>query len=480
MLKKENLLNQKGSMLVMTLVFTLLFTITAIGLSSMVVLQHKLGSKKTAWAKALSAAEAGINYYRWHLAHAPEDYQDGTNQPGPYIHEYKDNSGNVIGYFSLNITPPSSCSSSLTIESTGWTKKEPNTRRKIKVKYGKSSLAKFAFLTNSNVWFGSNENLHGPIHSNGGIRMDGHNNAQTTSAKKTYICGPEHGCWYETKPGIWGDGGDQNLWTYPVSNIDFDSITTDLATLKNLAKNASCGNNQNCYFPENGLGYHIKFKNDGTFDLYHVTKLYNSVWSYDGANWIKTSDDIKQENFIANYTIPNECGIIFVEDDLWVEGTVKGKTTVVAAKLPDTGNNPKIIINGNLLYSYKNGNNELALISQSNIYVPLYAAPSNLEIDAVLLAQKGRVMRKFYALYGWKRVPWSARTYVIRQNLNLYGAIISNLVWTWSWVNSWGMTISGYENTQTDYDPNLNYNPPPGFPTTGEYKFLRWEETTEK
>ena len=480
MLKKKLISSQQGSMLIMALVFTLLFTMTAVGLSSMVAMQHRLGIKKIDWAKALSAAEAGINYYRWHLAHAPEDYQDGTGQPGPYIHAYKDNSGNVIGYFSLNITPPSSCSNTLTIESTGWVKDAPNTTRKLRIKYGKRSLAKFAFLTNSNVWFGDTENLHGPVHSNGGIRMDGQNNAETTSAKETYICGPEHGCNYETKPGVWGSGGDQELWSYPVSNVDFDLITTDLSDLRTLAKNTSCSATEDCYFPQQGLGYHIRFKDDGTFDLYQIKKLYNPVWSYDDNGWIKTSDDFQQETFLNNYTIPDQCGIIFVEDDLWVDGTVNGKTTIVAAKLPDSGNNPDIVINGNLIYQAKDDSSALGLISQGNIFVPLYAAPNDLEIDAVLLAQKGRVMRKYYKKSGWRKVPWNIRDHVVRNKLVLYGAIITNMVWTWSWVNAFGVTISGYQNTQTTYDPNLNYNPPPGFPTTGEYKILQWEDITEK
>jgi len=38
--------------------------------------------------QAFAIAEAGIEYYRWHLAHAPADYQDGTGKAGPYIHNY--------------------------------------------------------------------------------------------------------------------------------------------------------------------------------------------------------------------------------------------------------------------------------------------------------------------------------------------------------------------------------------------------------
>jgi len=43
-------------------------------------------------------------------------------------------------------------------------------------------------------------------------------------------------------------------------------------------------------------------------------------------------------------------------------------------------------------------------------------------------------------------------------------------------VNGAGTIISGYDNTNTIYDPNLKFNPPPGFPTEGEYDFIKWEE----
>ncbi len=474
--------NEQGTMLMIALIFTLLFTVTSVTLSSMVASQHKLGLKRIDEAGAMAAAEAGINYYRWHLAHAPTDYQDGTGEAGPYVHAYKDNLGNTIGYFSLEITPPSACSNNVIIESTGWLSNDPQTTKKIKVKYGKASLAKFAFLTNSNVWFGDNEILHGPLHSNGGIRMDGYNNSKTTSAKQTYICGPEHGCWYETKPGIWGDGGDKNLWEFPVSNVDFNAVTVDLANLKAAAQANSCGNGQDCLFEENGLGYHLVFKADGSFDLYKVTRLKNPIWGYNGESWVKESDDIQNQSFLGNYKFSNQCVIIFIEDNLWVDGVVKGKVTLVAAKLPDTGDNPKIVINGNLTYASKDGNNELGLISQSNILVPFYSAPNNLEIDAALMAQKGHVYRKFYCA-GWgcpRWVPWWDAANIIRNSITVYGAIISNTVWSWSWTGPWGNVISGYRHTQTDYDAHLTYNPPPGFPTTGDYKILQWQDISNK
>ncbi len=447
----------------LTLIMTSVFTIASLSIASLAISQNKLANQKISWHNALNIAEAGLNYYRWHLAHAPEDYENNIG-----IHDYTDPQSGVVGHYNLEITAPSECSSVVTIKSTGWTNKFPDTKRVVQAKYGLASLASFAFITNSDVWFGDEEVLHGPVHSNGGIRQDGINDSLTTSAKETYSCQSHHGCSpAQTKDGIWGTGGDQELWEYPTSNIDFDMLTVDLAELKSLAETSGI------YLPQKGLGYRINFKSDGTIDVYRVTKLKNNVTYYDiNFKKHKGSWDIDRQTFFANYSLPSECAIIFVQDNVWVDGIINGKMTLVVAKLPEVPNNRRnIIINGNLTYLEKNGQHSLGLIAQQDIIVPLYSAPENLEIDAVLLAQNGSVYRPYYDS------PWP---YYIRDSITIYGTIITNQVWTWSWVNSSGSCISGYCNTNTIYDSHLNYNPPPGFPTYGDYKFLQWEEITEK
>ena len=70
-------------------------------------------------ALAFTIAEAGVEYYRWHLAHNATDYTDGTGQPGPYTHDYFNKDNDKIGEFILDITPPISGSTIVTIKSTG-------------------------------------------------------------------------------------------------------------------------------------------------------------------------------------------------------------------------------------------------------------------------------------------------------------------------------------------------------------------------
>jgi hypothetical protein len=481
--------NKKGAVITLVLVFSFVFLIILGGITGLIVGQYKFSQQKASYNLALHIAEAGVNYYRWHLAHSPNDFCDGQTpgtdnciEPpyGPFVHDYKDPEGNVIGKFSLMITPPSDCHPGTIIESTGWTSKFPELERTVSVRWAKPSLARYAFLTNSNVWFGEDEELKGPFHSNGGIRMDGTQNSLATSARETYICGPEHGCSYSTCsdpcqwttsgcecPGIWGEGEGQDLglWKFPVPAIDFGLISRDLATLKEEAQTSGL------YFgPSGRYGYHIKFLSSGKFYLYKVTRLKPKVWGWNGERWVYESNSIYKETLIDIYSLPSTCAPIFVEDNLWVDGDVNGRATVVAAKLPETSSSmKKIIIHDNI--NYVEEDSVLGLIAQSDILIPLYS-PNRLEIKAALLAQNGRVFRYYYPHWWWE--PY--RTYAIRDYIETYGSIITNKIWTFTWVDSAGNVVSGYRETEMSYNPDLTYSPPPYFPVYGEYEIFKWEE----
>jgi len=455
------MIKDKGIVITYVLVFGSIFLLLLSGLLGFILLQHRQSLQKVAWDKALGVAEAGLNYAKWHLSFEPSDF----NFSGTY--DYKDPEGEIIGQYILEITTPSGCESAVKIKSTGWPADFPDVKRRVQVKYAKPALAKYAFLTNTNVWFGDNEELKGPFHSNGGIRMDGVQNSLSTSAKQTYICSEEHGCSpSQEKPGIWGagQGQGQGFWEFPVPVVDFDSITQDLAVLKTEAQNFGIYITQPI-----DHGYHLNFKSDGTVDVFRVKKVKQKVWGWDGQDWTFESNDIDSEDFEANYSLSGICAPIFVENNVWVDGIVKGRATVVAASLPETQNKMrKIIINGSI--DYADSNSVLGLIAQKDILIPLYS-PDNLVVKAAMLAQKGHIFRYYYP--NWTSEPY--KTYGIRNKITTFGSIITNTMWTFTWVYE-NNVISGYRTTEMTYDPDLTYDPPPYFPTSGEYEFLNWEE----
>lgn len=480
--------NQSGTILMVVIASTTIFLAALIGLVSLAMYEQKLYTQQAAKHEATHMAEAGINYYVWLLAHEELDYYDGTGHDpgpagppyGPYIHTFTEPSGVLTGTYSLEITPPVSSSTIVTIKSTGWMNKYPNIKSDITVQYGKPSLAHFSFLTNTNAWFGPNESLSGEVHANGGIRMDGSNDALVTSLKETYLCGadngcnctcstasdcwsaaycPGHACCGETKPGVWGAGPNSSLWEFPVPIVDFDVISTNLDDFQATALNfgSSGGSNK---------GYHIIFKNNGTFDVYKVNSLkaaikqLNDDWS---AAMVNIAEEINTQTLMGNYPIPAN-GQIFFEDNIWVEGVVKGRATVVAASL--TGGITKwktIHINNNINYLARDGHNILGLIAQKHIKVPRHA-PTDLNIDAILLALNGHIYRSLYDIK------------VTKNSITVYGGILSKQDWNWTWVNSVGAVTDGYTHTASIYDPQVTYSAPPAFPTTSEYSFISWDE----
>lgn len=454
---------QNGATLILVLVFTSIFMVVAIGLLQLVGTLYKTAIKKTNLEQTFQIAEAGINFYKWRLAHSPDDYTGG----GSY--DYTDPYGGVIGRYVLAITQPQLGSSVVTVTSTGYLNKDPNITRTIEARFGRKSLSDFTFLTHSNIWFGPEEEVVGKTHSNGGIRFDGESDSIVQSNRDNYICGPEHGCNYETHPGVWGQGEIQALWHYPpayqVPYIDFNSVGVDLSALKTKA-NTPTGFYRGL---SGNFGYHIRFKTSpSAFDLYRVTNTYATYGRdfIDGWQWRYI--DIQSESLIGTYSLPAN-GIIFLEDNVWVDGTLDGRVTLAAANFLQTGSDRSIIINNNITYKEKDGTDALGLIAQKDILLPLYS-PKKLEIDAALFTQKGHDF-----IYNYQASRYGSNV-VLKDMIEVYGSIASNTTWTWSWVNSQGQVISGYQQTETTFDPNLIYAPPPDFPHEADYSFISWRE----
>jgi hypothetical protein len=446
-------LNNSGNILLFVMVFgAISFSLIVMGVSGYAILENRASGHKQNREAAFQIAEAGVNYYRWHLAHNKTDYQDGTGQAGPYVHNFEDKDGNIIGHFSLNITPPNG-STIVTVESTGWLDSQPESKRTLKVRLGFPALTDYAFLTNTDVWIGNNEVIHGKFHANGGVRFDGITDAPVTSAVPTYLCKAYHGCGNQTKPGIWGQGGPVTYWSFPVPAQDFSAVTAKLAEIKANTQPPATG----LYLSSSGKqGWRLQFLSNGTINAYKVntTNCYKAK-DVNSNNYFWPCIDMATLGTATNYPMPAN-GYIYVEDNVWVDGNVNGRSTV------GTAVGKSIIINGNLLYQAKDGNHVLGLIAEKNILIP-HNSPDNLEVDAALLAQNGAAKRYYY--------PGD-----MKNSLTIYGSVISNGLWTWSWVSGGGAVVSGYKETNATYDANLTYSPPVGFPVGSEYNLISWEE----
>lgn len=611
-LRKKIACGKRGSLLVSILVITALFVTLGMLALQFIINQNAASNFRVDRERALEIAEAGAEYYRWHLAHVPEDYQDGTGGPGPYVHQYRDANNNIIGAFSLEITPPSSGSTVVTIKSTGQLTDKLNSARSVTIKQGIPSFTKYAVVANADMRFGVGTEVFGPIHSNGGIRFDGVAHNLITSLQYSYD-DPDHTGNNEfgvhthvnAPPATGVDNNFRPLEAptvapppyqtppnrsdvfmvgrqFPVPQVDFNSITSDLNTLKTKAEA-----NGIHLLASGGQGYHITFRIDGKVDMRIVnTQLrcqYNSgtQWrdygycsnnfnrictqtsncnycSLDGSRSCTTNFNCSsvgagtcitsgfsclqsshsigsraadQSNFTyksassIGYSMPAN-GLIFIEDDVWVDGVVPNNTrvTLVAAKEPLASGTANIFFSKDLTYAHycdnasqnacsqdsecsggadcvDNSDNTAAvgLITQNNILVG-YFSEDDLRVDAALIAQNGRVGRPYYGASftasttnsNFQLYPTAGslnpdggttcQQYRKRTSIITYGSLATNQRYGFSWTGYnlfncgtfWNN--SGYCNRTLNFDSNLTYAPPPDFPTTGEYETLSWEE----
>lgn len=471
----------KGDLLVQVIVFSSIAIVMIGGLIGWAHVNINLARTTEYREDAVQLAEAGEDYYRWHLAHASADYEDGTGHAGPYVHTVYDKDNNAVGQFSLTITPPATGSTKVTVTSAGTPTVNPAITRTLQVGLAIPSFAKYAVVANDTMRFGAGTEVFGPVHSNGGIRFDGLAHNIVTSGLTTYD-DPDsddcnggnsfavHTCTSPQDPSppaavpsrtdVFMAGRQ-----FPVAAVDFSGLTTDLASIK---ANAQASGK---YFASSGAqGYHIVLKTNNTFDVYKVTaqvapgsQCTNVAGVTGWGTW-----SVKTQTFVANYAIPAN-GLVFVEDTVWVDGQINGtRVTIASGKFPDNpATRTNIIVNANLLYTKFDGTDVIALIAQNNILTGMQSASTE-TIDAALIAQNGQTGRFYYPGGGGS----SCAPYDTRSTLNLYGMIATNLRYGFAYTDG-----NGYATRNITYDANLLYGPPPSFPlTTNAYQVISWQE----
>jgi len=438
--------------------------------------------------QAFQIAEAGVDYYQWHLAQSPNDYTDGTTTPAPYIHNFYDKDGALLGNFSLTITPPITGSTIVKIVSKG-TLASSTISRTVQESLAIPSLAKFAAIANDFMYFGSGTTVYGPVQSNYGIHFDGFAQNLISSAVATYT-DPDTGLkqWgvfttagaddpqpptpVNSRPDIFAAGRQ-----FPVPSFPFASLAGNLNNLWTLAH--SGGGKE--WTASGALGYHIVFKVVGgvtKYDIYKVNSLVASpssnctnsqTQSINQGGW-GTWSISTQTIFQTDQLIPAN-DVIFVDDNLWVDGTINNaRITLGTGIIGASSNYPAITINNNLLYTNTNGVDVIGLVSQGNINVGLVSL-DDLTIDAALVSENGRVGRYYYntncSIGSHGGVP-----YYTRNSLTLLGMIASAIRYGFAYSNG-----TGYNIRNINYDGNLLYSPPPSFPqATSQYQVISWQQ----
>jgi hypothetical protein len=455
---------QAGYLLVLVLVFGSIFLVMISSFTGFVISQNQVINFRHEQQRATEIAEAGLNYYRWYLAHFPNDLTTSTTSV------YQDQEDGPIGEYTLDITRSSFCgnTSSIEVESTGFTYVDPSAVSTIRARYARPTVAEFSFITNGGVWYGSDRVITGPVHSNQGIRMDGSHNSFVGSGQTDWICDGTYGCSpSQTVDGVYTTSGNATpgLFTYPVSPIDFAGITLDLANMRTraIADGIHFG-------PSGRRGYRVIFNGDDTVTVSQVRKT-ESYTAYSSSEGYHTEDNvIDQDRNPVTLNINPDCPILFFDDKVWLEGVVSGKVALAAADLSSSAQT-NIVLNDNI--TYNDSDSGLLAIAEDDVDVGL-VVPDNMTANGIYIAQNGRFGRNHYRT---SDLSSSLGSYVFRNTLTRFGSVISNGRVGTQWINSSGVQISGFTNRVTSFDANQVDNPPPLTPEISDvFIFDSWKQ----
>ncbi len=467
--------------------------------------QGKYGRALFAREQALHIAEAGLEYYRWLIAHNTS--AGGTmmttgvglsSLPGSYA--VSDPEGGAVGSATLSASPNIQCGAVqwADITSVGRADSSVGFPRTLLARYMKRSVAEYAFLYNSTVWFGSTNTGVGPYHANNGMRMDGTTNSTVTASVAQVYCDGTSGSlgcngtspnpaagW---KNGVFGNSATTGLWQYPVSAIDFPGMALNFDTLKSYAQTSGimlnptsvtrAGVTQGSSFASVGgadnKGFHLIFKSDGTVDVYRVTATNgNTIYSYNGVDgWRYDYPVIASETLVANVSLPSTCSIIFSQAKTWIEGTVSGKVTLFAA---DTGSYvPDIVFNNNITYATTDGTTGLTAVAEGSLQIGL-VVPDTLSLRGIFVAQTGAYSRDYY-ISSSGYLPSGYYQYNTRSQLNVTGTLVAYLRGGVCYSSGSGCS-SGFITRNNSYDRVLAFSPPPFTPAvTTDYSLVLWRE----
>lgn len=449
--------NKKGSVLAYVLVIMTASMILLVSVIQLVISRIEYANYRENREQALQIAEAGVYFYRWYLAHEVEgktsqqiqDFWDGSplGVGAPFERDVTDVDGAVRGSYSVSVTPPESYSTIVIVESTGISAEDPDVERTVRVRFRRPSWSEFAIMGNNYMRFGDGTTVTGPLHVNGGVHFDGVAMNTVSSYVSTYYDSD-----YDVddwKSGVWtawsGEynssmGSDVFLGgkEFPTDEQSFGNVATAMSVMEGAADGSGT------HFSDSGAGRHIILRDDGTFRIRRVGSYYshskNIHWYW--GSW-------------QTHDIP-ENGVIFVDDNIWLEGTINGeRLTIVAADL-DGGASPSVFIGNDIRYTNYDGTDILGIIAEDGIEI-IRDSEDDLRIDGALLAKDGRVGRSHYGLH--------------KDTITVFGSIASYARYGFAYTDG-----TGYNIRNLQYDNNLLYYPPPYFPTGDKYAIDLWEE----
>ncbi len=506
-------INKKGGYVtLLAVVYTAVLMILAAALSAYPLSFNRLQIAEIARQESLNIAESAMEIQKWKFAHSPDDLNPVDNNPsddlvpgeskaysGPYVFDFTDKVGDIKGGYEIAMFPRVECSllRSVRVDVTGWSKIAPDIKRTVRALYSKPSVAEFSYIIDDNVEAGSDREIFGPYHSNYTVKMEGINHSTVSSSQET--CQDGFRDCNGSQGAVYGGGPNSDLWDYPVPTVDFPGLTINFSQAKTAAQSSGGEYYENIY--NNGAnpsynGYYIRLKGD-EFDIYKVDNVishygYNSQEGW-GTRW--TIPNWGASNFwsyvdqssVETVQIPDSCALVFVEDDVFIEGTLNKQLTVIAADLESGSNSEDVFLVGDITYGTPAITDPgdpaylppaLTLAAEKSVTI-VVNAPNVMEVSGIFIAQEGRFGRDHFVTSGSTRLPGSLSSHRFKDKLTINGSVVSNSRVGTKWTSG-GSLASGYLERINRYTPEISANPPIFTPpVSSEYEFLDWQERFE-
>lgn len=303
----------------------------------------------------------------------------------------------------------------------------------------RETFAQYLYFSNqaSDIWFTTGDSLHGRVHSNGMIKIDGDPwfGEKVTSAHPTI----------SIKNG--SNPTFENGYEIGVDDVDFP----DSNTIKsNMAGMAQDGGTYGGTLKGNKAYYEVELGRNGNHGTFSYRSYEKSGKNYKWSGWTDVS-------------VSSTNGVVWFEEPIEIQGTLDGQVTIGSAN--------SIWIMDDILYEASSPgygpdpdcDDVLGLVAAKDIIVADTPANGNdCEIHAHMLA-----LWKSLEVENYNRGN-------PRGDLVLWGGFAQYKVGPVGTFNKWG-PVSGYEKDY-HFDPRLAGMSPPGYPQTDRYVLVRWTE----
>jgi len=313
--------------------------------------------------------------------------------------------------------------------------------RQIHVVLRHETFAQYMYFAShmDDIWFITGDSLDGRVHANGHIRISGSPwfGMKVTSTASNFII------WQDSQP-IFEGGYELGVpeIPLPISNDLVSELSGEAQTDGHYAGALSGSKSK----------YHVVLGRGGTMGyLSYRTYERHGWWGYQWSDWV-------------DVPIGNTNGVFWFDEPVYMEGVLDGELTI--------GSSEDIYIIDDVTYedsSPGEGPNPgaddiLGIISAENVIVANTPANQNdVEIHAHMMALHHSFTVEDYN-HGSPR-----------GKLTIYGGFAHTNQAPVGQFHHGGGIVHGYYKDY-HYDPNLITNSPPGYPTTGKYNVLLWEE----